>query len=143
MKILDKPSVFAAEINLEFSKTRTMNELKDFFQKLVLRLFEVSSVNDKLVGHIKIYSEGKNGSSIRANLTGSIKNLTVITNGNGEESKLKVWINVITFMVKEEELLKCVKDAIMKFVEDNQEIVKSFGLSISDAHENHENELAF
>ncbi|MGB9659605.1 MAG: hypothetical protein ACPLY9_03675 [Nitrososphaerales archaeon] len=137
MKILDKPSVFAAEMNLEFSKTRTMEELKGFFQKLVLRLFEVSSIDDKLIGHIKIYSEGKNGSSIRANLTGSIKNLTVITNGNEEESKLRVWINVITFMIKEEELLKCVKDAIMKFVEDNKEIIRSFELSISDTHENH------
>jgi|GEM_PF-3534430 len=140
MKILDKPSVFAAEMNLEFSKTRNMNELKEFFRELVLRLFEVSSIDDKLVGHIKIYSEGKNGSSIRANLTGNVKNLTVITNGNEEESNLKVWINVITFMVKEEELLKYVKDAIMKFVEDSKGIIKNFGLSISD---NHENELAF
>lgn len=143
MKILDKPSVFAAEMNLEFSKTRNMNELKEFFRELVLRLFEVSSIDDKLVGHIKIYSEGKNGSSIRANLTGNVKNLTVITNGNEEESNLKVWINVITFMVKEEELLKYVKDAIMKFVEDSKGIIKNFGLSISDTHENHENELAF
>jgi hypothetical protein len=138
MKILDQPSVFAAEMNLEFSETRTTEELKEFFRKLVLKLFEISSIDDKLVGHIKIYSEGKNGSSIRANLAGSVKNLTVITNVDREENELKVWLNVITFMVKKEELSMRVKDIIIEFIKDYKEIIKSFGMNLSETHKEHQ-----
>ncbi|MEM3531313.1 MAG: hypothetical protein QXL52_03195 [Nitrososphaerales archaeon] len=136
MKILDQPSVFAAEIDLKFSEIRTIKELTEFFRKMILRLFEVSGIDDKIVGHIKIYSEGKNGSSIRANLTGNIKDLTVIFNGDGEETELKVWINVITFMVKKEELLKNVKDAIVAFFKNYKEI-KEFSFDTFKICENH------
>ncbi|MCP8322121.1 MAG: hypothetical protein H3Z52_14480 [archaeon] len=138
MKILDLPSIFAAEMSLEFYEPRTMSEMKEFSQDLLLRLFEVSSFNGRLVGHIKIYSEGKNGTSIRANLTGSIRNLMVITNGDREERELRVWINVITFMVKKEELLGLVKDAIKGFVANHKETIKSFKLILSNTHRDRE-----
>ncbi|NWG09798.1 MAG: hypothetical protein HXX80_05810 [Nitrososphaerales archaeon] len=136
MKILDLPSIFAAEMNLEFSEARTIGEIREFFHEFLVQLFEVSSVDNRLVGHIKVYSEGQNGTSIRANLTGSIRNLMVIANGDGEERGLRVWINVITHMVKEEELVGRVTNAIRKFTANQKEIVKSFSLSLSNTHRN-------
>jgi len=44
---------------------------------------------------------------------------------------------VITFMVKKEELLEHVKDAIKGFVANHKETIKSFGMIISSAHRNH------
>jgi hypothetical protein len=137
MKILDLPSIFATEINIEFFEARTIGEIREFFREFLIRLFEVSSIDNRLVGHIKVYSEGQNGASIRANLTGSIRNLMVITNGDGEERRLRIWINVITHMVKEEELVGRVIDAIRRFTTDQKEIVKSFSLSLSNTHRNH------
>lgn len=137
MKILYQPSVFAAEIDLKFLKNRSTEELKYFFHDIVLGLFRVSGIDDRIVGHIKIYSEGKNGLCVRANLTGNVKNLTVITNSNREERELKIWINIITFMVKKEELIKKAEDTIVNFLKNNKKI-KSFKLHIPDTHKEHQ-----
>lgn len=137
MKILDLPSIFAAEMNLKFSKARTMSELKGFFHEFLAKLFEVSSIDGRLVGHIKVYSQGKNGTSIRANLTGNTKNLLVIVNGDKEERELTLWINVITFMVKEKELMERATNTIMGFVANYKEIIEGFELDCSNTHRNH------
>src|SRR5207245_11436007 len=64
------PAIVGARVRLIFPKVQNHAGLEFFFRDLSLSLFETSSLDGRLIGHIKLYGKGDSKSMIRANATG-------------------------------------------------------------------------
>jgi len=98
------PSIVSARVKLLFPKTQTSTELESFFLDLSLALFDSSSHDGKLIGHIKLYGKGNSKSVIRANATGIRENAEVEIRNFHPEKEVEIWLNVIAYGLSEDEI---------------------------------------
>ena len=127
------PAVVAAHARLTFPEVQDHESLESFFLDLSLSLFESSSTNGKLIGHIKLYGEGKSKSVIRANVTGRRESLQVEIRNFQPEKEVKVWLNIIAYKRSEDELRRKFFRTITQTTKEHK--VKLQGLRIAQKHD--------
>lgn len=116
----------AARAVLAFPRPQTRRALESFFSDLLLTLFDASSVNEKLLGHIKLYCEGNFKTIIRANVTTAKESSRVEIRGSKPEKRVKVWLNVIAYKLDENTLRKGVLAALASFCEQRHVELQQF-----------------
>jgi len=127
------PSVLAAQALMTFPRPQNRNALESLFLDLLMVLFDIGSVDEKLLGHVKLYGEGKFKSIVRANVTGARENSRIEVRCPKAESYVKVWLNVIAYKLDGELLRKNFLTAFNNFAK--QRHVRLHGLRIAHRHD--------
>lgn len=116
-----------------FARPQDRKALESFFLDLLQTLFDTSSVDEKLLGHIKLYGEGKSKSTVRANVTGKRESSRVEIRCSKAEKYVKVWLNIIAYKLDQESLRKRFLVAFSNFAK--QRHVKLQGLRVAHGHD--------
>jgi hypothetical protein len=120
------PAFVAAQGRLIFPKVQTSQKLRAFFLALSLSLFDSSSVNGNLIGHIKLYVEGNSKSVIRANVTGRRESAQVEIRNFHPEKEVKVWLNIIAYRSSEETLRRSFLRALFQLAKEHKVKLRGF-----------------
>jgi len=108
----EHPAIYAAEA--QFDVQQMDMGLKEFFSTLGKEMYKAACVKGKFIGHVKIFGEGLQGTKIQVNVTGNLDNLRFKVRDEKPEQKMKVWINVIAYLVNEQLLYTKVQDVVRK-----------------------------
>lgn len=108
----EHPAVYAAEAQFDVQKVD--RSLKEFFFTLGREMYKAACVKEKFLGHIKIFGEGFRGTKIQVNVTGNLDNLHLKIRDERREEKMRVWINVIAYLVNEHSLFTTVQKVIQE-----------------------------
>ena len=129
------PAIVGARVRLIFPKVQNHAELEFFFRDLSLSLFETSSLDGRLIGHIKLYGKGDSKSMIRANATGLRESVQVEIRNSHPEIGVELWLNIITYKMSEDELRRNFLRTLIQTAKRHG--VKVRGLEIEDEHGQH------
>ncbi len=94
------------------------------------KLFDISSKDDKLIGHLKLFSKSLKGAKVRANLTGLKKNLTIFFDEWNSDREFEFWINAISFFVDEMQLGIGLREIVEKLVKFHKAELKEYSSSV-------------
>jgi hypothetical protein len=129
------PTIVAAHAKLIFPEVQNHEGLQSFFLDLSLALFDASSLDRKLIGHMKLYGKGNSKSVIKANATGKPENVQVEIRNFHPEIEVELWLNIITYKLSESALRRNFLRAFTRITKQNEVKVRS--LKIEHAHDHH------
>lgn len=129
------PAVIGARVRLIFPKVQNQAGLEFFFRDLTLSLFETSSLDGRLIGHIKLYGKGDSKSMIRANATGLRESVQVEIRNSHPEIGVELWLNIIAYKKSEDELRRNFLRTLIQTAKRHG--VKVRRLEIEDEHGQH------
>ncbi len=129
------PAIVGARARLIFPKVQNHAGLEFFFRDLSLSLFETSSPDGKLIGHMKLYGKGDSKSMIRADATGLRESVTVEVRNFHPEIEVELWLNIITYKMSEDELRRNFLRTLIQTTKRHG--VKVRGLRIEHEHGEH------
>jgi len=118
-----------------FAKVDNHDRLDFFCRDLALSLFETSSLDGRLIGHIKLYGKGDSKSMIRANATGLRESLQVEIRNSHPEIRVELWLNIIAYKMSEDELRRNFLRTLIQTAKRHGVTVR--GLEIEDEHGQH------
>ncbi|GBC75611.1 hypothetical protein HRbin06_00930 [archaeon HR06] len=133
--MLKEPGFVGAYFKIIFNEEKSKEDVNNFVKELMEMIFDISSKEEKLIGHLKLYSKSNNGSKIRANLTGLKKNLTIFFDNWKEDKIFEFWLNLISFFKEGKELEKSLKDILRDLVKRYNGTIKEYNASLEAKHQ--------
>jgi len=135
--MLKDPGFVAAHFKIVFNEEKSKEDVNNFVKELMERLFDISSKEERLIGHLKLYSKSNSGTKVRANLTGLKKNLTIFFDNWERDKVFEFWLNLISFFKEGKELEESLKDILEDMVKKYKGIIEEYNVSLEEAKHQH------